>query len=151
MMQAHMFSVALFLSLYLAESVAAPPKLPQAAPAEVGMNGQRLAEIDQIVAQGLDEKKMPGCVVLVARHGKIVFFKAYGNRSVEPETTPMTTDTVFDMASITKPVATATSIMLLVEQGKLRLDDTVARHWPEFGTNGKESITIEQLLTHQGG
>jgi uncharacterized protein YbbC (DUF1343 family) len=151
MMQSRLFHVAVLLSLCLAEGAAAPPKLPQAAPAEVGMNAQKLAEIDQIVAQGLEEKKMPGCVVLVARRGKIVFFKAYGNRSVEPQTTPTTIDTVFDMASITKPVATATSVMLLVEQGKLRLDDTVARHWPEFGTNGKETITIEQLLTHQGG
>jgi uncharacterized protein YbbC (DUF1343 family) len=140
------------LSMCVAQSaLAAPPKLPQAAPEEVGMSSEKLAAIDSIVAQGLEEKKMPGCVVLVARRGKIVLLKAYGNRSVEPEATPMTTDTVFDMASITKPLATATSVMLLVEAGKLRLDDTVAKHWPEFGSNGKESITIEQLLTHQGG
>ena len=115
------------------------------------MSSAKLQELDAVVAEGLREEKMPGCVLLVARRGTIVWLKAYGNRSVEPEVTPMTTDTVFDMASITKPVATATSVMLLVEQGKLRLEDPAAKHWPEFGANGKDAITIEQLLTHQSG
>ena len=132
-------------------ALAAPPKLPQARPEQVGMSAARLAGIDEIVAEGLEAKKMPGCVVLVARQGKVVFFKAYGNRRVEPSTEAMTTDTVFDMASITKPVATATSILLLVEQGKLGLDDRVVEHWPEFGQHGKEAITVRQLLIHQGG
>jgi uncharacterized protein YbbC (DUF1343 family) len=94
---------------------------------------------------------MPGCVVLIARRGRIAFLKAYGNKRVGPEPVAMTTDTVFDMASITKPVATATSVMILLEQRKLRLDDPVARHVSEFGQNGKDQITIFQLLTHQGG
>ena len=63
----------------------------------------------------------------------------------------MTTDTVFDMASLTKPIATATSVMILVERGKLRLDDPVAKYLPDFAQQGKDKITIEQLLTHQGG
>ena len=63
----------------------------------------------------------------------------------------MTTDTVFDLASLTKPIATATSVMILVERGKLRLEDPAAKHVPEFGCNGKEKVTVFQLLTHQGG
>lgn len=124
------------------------------------MNADKLAEINGVVAEALSKKQMPGCVVLIARQGRIVWLKAYGNRRVAgadtsaagtPASEPMTTDTVFDLASLTKPVATATSIMLLAEQGKLDVDDPVAKHWPEFGQAGKESITIRQLLTHQGG
>ena len=131
--------------------LAAPPKLPHGSPESVGMDAERLAEIDTVIAEALRDKKMPGCVVLVARRGVVVWLKAYGNRRVEPMAEPMTTDTVFDMASITKPTATATSIMLLVEQGKLSLQDTAAKHWPEFAVHGKHAITIEQLLTHQSG
>ena len=125
--------------------------LPQATPESVGMDSQHLARIDDIVAQGLAEKRMPGCVVCIGRQGKIVLLKAYGNKQLQPSEVPMTTDTVFDMASITKPVATATSIMLLVERGQLKLGQRVAEIIPEFGVNDKESITIFDLLTHQSG
>jgi len=125
--------------------------LPTADPEAVGMSAARLAEIDRVVAQGLDAGQMPGCVVLIARGGRIAFLKAYGNRWVDPERRPMTTDTVFDLASLTKPIATASSIMLLCQQGRLRLDDRVSRHLGEFAGGGKEAITVYQLLTHQGG
>lgn len=94
---------------------------------------------------------MPGCVVLVGRSGRIAWLKAYGARQLVPEVVPMTTDTVFDLASLTKPVATAASIMTLIEQGRLNLDDKVSKYIPDFGTNGKDAITIEHLLTHQAG
>src|SRR5687767_6561926 len=139
------------LLLLTCAAAAAPPKLSRATPEDVGMSPAKLAEIDSLVEEGLAQQRMPGCVVLVARQGKIVLLKAYGQKALKPEPRPMTTDTVFDMASITKPVATATSVMLLIEQGKLGLDDTAANHWPEFGKHGKERITIRQLLTHQGG
>ncbi|MFV0445098.1 MAG: exo-beta-N-acetylmuramidase NamZ domain-containing protein [Planctomycetaceae bacterium] len=125
--------------------------LPHAAPGEVGLDAARLARIDELVAEGLSEKKMPGCVVCIGRHGRIAFLKAYGNKQVEPDVVPMTTDTVFDMASITKPVATATSIMMLIERGQLRLADKVVAYIPEFAPHGKDAITIHQLLTHQSG
>src|SRR5262249_35906072 len=64
---------------------------------------------------------------------------------------PMTLDTVFDLASLTKPVATASSLMALVQDGKVRLNDPVVRYWAEFGQNGKEKVTIRQLLTHTSG
>jgi uncharacterized protein YbbC (DUF1343 family)/CubicO group peptidase (beta-lactamase class C family) len=99
----------------------------------------------------MDEGNMAGCVVLVGRSAGIVFEKAYGYRSVEPAKEEMTIDTVFDMASLTKPVATATSVMILVERGKLRLDDKAAKYLPGFAQKGKEDITIEQLLVHSSG
>lgn len=125
--------------------------LPRVAPEQVGLAGSQLDQIDAVIAEGIDAGQMPGCVVLVARHGRIALLKAYGNRAVEPTTVPMTTDTVFDMASLTKPVATATSVMVLVDREMVRLDDPAAQHVPEFGQNDKEAITIYQLLTHQGG
>jgi uncharacterized protein YbbC (DUF1343 family)/CubicO group peptidase (beta-lactamase class C family) len=115
------------------------------------MAGAKLEAIDGTVADGLAKGEMAGCVVCVGRDGKIVYLKAFGDRQSEPDRAAMTTDTLFDMASVTKPVATATSIMLLVEQGRLRLRDRIAQHMPEFGQKGKEDITVEDLLLHQGG
>ncbi len=115
------------------------------------MSARQLTLIDQVVAEGLANKRMPGCVVAVGRKGKLVFLKAYGDRQIEPKQVAMTTDTIFDLASLTKPLATATSVMKLIEQGKLRLHDRVAAYLPEFGKNGKDRITIYHLLTHQGG
>ena len=115
------------------------------------MDGAKLLAIDRIVADGIRAGEMPGCVVTIGRHGKIVFQKAYGDRQVEPHRLPMTVDAVFDMASLTKPMATATSVMILVEEGKIDLEAPVARYLPEFGRNGKEKITVFHLLTHQSG
>ncbi len=137
------------LCLLIAKPVAAG--LPRSEPEAVGLDAQRLQRIDEIVAEGLAEKKMPGCVVCVGRHGKIAFLKAYGQKQLQPSEMPMTTDTVFDMASITKPVATATSVMLLIERGQLRLSDKVASLIPEFAANDKEPITIHDLLIHHSG
>lgn len=130
---------------------AAPPKLEHAAPEEVEMDSRRLAHIDTVVAEGLARKRMPGCVVLVGRRNRIVMEKAYGYRQLLPTKQVMTTDTVFDLASLTKPIATATSVMRLLEAGRVRLSDPVAKHIPEFAAQGKGKITILHLLTHQGG
>jgi uncharacterized protein YbbC (DUF1343 family)/CubicO group peptidase (beta-lactamase class C family) len=119
--------------------------------ANLGFDFERLKSIDGQVAREIEKGNMPGCVVMVGRQDGIAFAKAYGHRQIEPTKEAMTLDTVFDMASVTKPVATATSIMLLVERGQVRLGDPVATYIPEFAQNGKESITIEHLLTHQSG
>ncbi len=116
-----------------------------------GMNPSVEAYIDHSVAQSLDDGKMSGCVVLIGRRAGIAFEKAYGNRRVEPNQEAMTTDTLFDMASLTKPLATATSVMILLERGQLRLRDKVAKYFPEFAANGKQDLTIEQLLVHSSG
>jgi uncharacterized protein YbbC (DUF1343 family)/CubicO group peptidase (beta-lactamase class C family) len=110
-----------------------------------------LAELDRVVQQGIEHGDCPGAVVLIVHRGEIVHRKAYGLRSKEPAEAPMTVDTVFDLASLTKPMATATSVFLLIEHGKLRLTDRVSQHLPDFGANGKEAITVEQLLLHTSG
>ncbi len=115
------------------------------------MSAQQLAYIDEAIADEIAKKQLPGAVVLVGRQGKIVWRKAYGNRTLEPTPEAMTPDTIFDLASLTKVVATATSVMILVERGKIRLGDPVARYIPEFGEMGKKTITVEQLLTHRSG
>lgn len=115
------------------------------------VNQDRLARIDRVVADGIRRGNMPGCVVLIQHQGQEVFFKAYGNRQLKPTQIAMTKETVFDLASLTKPIATATSIMQLVEQGKLQLNAPASKYLPDFKGHGKEYITIQQLLTHQGG
>ena len=141
---------ALVVSLALT-ATASSATLPTATPESVGLRSERLDQIGELAQEGLQRKRMPGCVVMIGRHGKIVYHEAFGHRQLQPELLPMQKDTVFDMASITKPVATATSIMILVEQGRIRLRDRVTTYVPEFGNSGKEQITVTQLLTHQAG
>ena len=139
------------LLLSLPALLHAEPPLPDAKPEEVGASAERLDRIDSVVKQALDRGDAPGAVVLVLHRGRIIFRRAYGLRSKQPAEAPMTVDTVFDLASLTKPLATASSIMLLVEQGKLRPSDPVARYLPAFAAKGKDKITVEQLLLHTSG
>src|SRR4029434_7440566 len=125
--------------------------LPTSAPTAVGMSPAHLAYLDEIVEAEIAKKQLPGAVVIVGRQGKIVWRRAYGNRALEPQPEPMTIDTIFDLASLTKVVATATSVMMLVERGLVRLGDPVSRYIPEFAENGKKNITVEQLLVHRSG
>ncbi len=92
-----------------------------------------------------------GAVLVVGHDGQVIYRKAFGNSSLEPTRTPMAVDTVFDIASLTKVVATTTAVMQLVEQGKVRLNDPVVKYIPEFGQNGKADITVRDLLTHYSG
>ncbi|HLJ97694.1 MAG TPA: exo-beta-N-acetylmuramidase NamZ domain-containing protein [Gemmataceae bacterium] len=120
-------------------------------PSITSIDPDRLARIDRVVSRAIEQGQMPGAVILILHRGAAVFRKAYGLRSKEPAATPMTLDTVFDLASLTKPIATATSVLLLVEEGKLRFSDRVAQYLPAFGQNGKNRITVEQLLLHTSG
>ncbi len=124
-----------------------------ATPAAAGFSAERLARIDAAVAEALSAGDLPGAVVLVGRGDRVVFRRAYGNRAVLPGRETMTVDTVFDVASLTKPVATATSVMILVERGKVALSDPVVRHLPDFAAGGgeREKVTVEHLLTHRAG
>jgi len=135
----------------LVSTVATAADLPRLNPSAAGFDPARLAAIDGLVEELIVAEKMPGCVVCIGRRAGIVLLKAYGRRAVKPAPEAMTVDTVFDLASITKPVATATAIMRLVEEGKLRLSDPIATHIPEFAANGKEKLTVHDLLTHQSG
>ncbi len=125
--------------------------LPSVAPEVLGMSGARLGLIDAAVGATIEAREVPGAVVLVARHGRIAYLKAFGHRARVPEIEPMTVDTIFDMASLTKVMATAPSIMLLVEDGRIRLDDRVKRYLPKFTGGGKDAVTVRQLLTHYSG
>jgi uncharacterized protein YbbC (DUF1343 family)/CubicO group peptidase (beta-lactamase class C family) len=145
------FFNAIILAAALASPSLAGAGLPEAEPGRVGLDPERLARIDAAVERATAARQVPGAVVLVGRHGKVAYAKAFGRRAVEPEAEPMTRDTVFDLASLTKPVATATSVMILVERGKVRLDDPVTRHLPEFDNHGKGAVTVEQLLRHRAG
>ncbi|MHC2066363.1 exo-beta-N-acetylmuramidase NamZ domain-containing protein [Bremerella sp. T1] len=126
-------------------------ELPHASPESVGLTEEIGPAIDQEIAAALSEQKMPGCVVTIVKDGKVVYQKAHGNRRVEPSVEPMTVDTVFDMASLTKSIVTATSVMQLIEAGKVELDAPVSQYLPEFKGNGKEAITVRQLLIHTSG
>ena len=107
--------------------------------------------VDSIVTEAIHDKQIPGAVVLIGHNGQVVYRKAFGSRALEPRREPMTVDTIFDLASLTKVVATTTSVMQLVERGRVRLNDPVMKYLPQFAQNGKDDITVRQLLTHYSG
>lgn len=107
--------------------------------------------IDALVAEALAQHQLPGCVVVVGRQSGVVYQKAFGARALLPEREAMSLDTLFDLASLTKPVATAASIMVLVDRGVLELDQPASRYLPWFTGQGKAAITLRQLLTHVSG
>ena len=111
----------------------------------------RLSHIDAVVNDAIAAHRLPGAVVLVGRGDAVVFRKAYGSRAIEPAREPMTVDSIFDLASVTKVVATTTAVMKLLEDGQIRLTDSVATYIPEFGKYGKARITLRDLLTHMSG
>lgn len=106
--------------------------------------------LDKVVTQAVKDGITPGAVLVVGHRGRIVHRKAYGSRSLKPKVEPMTLDTIFDCASLTKVLATAPAVMQLVEQGKLRLTDRLTKHLPDFAA-GKSDIRIRDLLTHYSG
>ncbi len=123
-----------------------------AAMASAAVDATRLARIDALIEQAIRDRHLPGAVVVVGHGGEIVYERAFGARSLAPETPePMTADTVFDLASLTKVVATTTSVMMLVEEGRLRLRDRVAEYVPGFASQGRQAVTITHLLTHTSG
>ncbi len=140
-------------------------RLPVVKPETVGMSSTKLNQINDVMKEAIDRHETPGGVVLIGHRGKIVFRKAFGNRSLVPAVRPMDVSTVFDMASVTKVVATATSLMILLERGAYRLNDHVSVYFPEFAAAtheaskpsptwdplDKSKITIRQLMTHYSG
>ncbi|HEY3972573.1 MAG TPA: serine hydrolase [Candidatus Sulfotelmatobacter sp.] len=111
----------------------------------------KLSGVDAVIQQAIADGTIPGAVLVVGHDGSVIYRKAYGERALEPKREPMTLDTVFDLASLTKVIATTTSVMQLVEQGKVRMNDPVAKYLPEFAQNEKGDITVRQLLTHYSG
>ncbi|SVA17742.1 uncharacterized protein METZ01_LOCUS70596, partial [marine metagenome] len=121
------------------------------APISAEIDRTRLQRIDTLVESAIQAGQLRGAVVLVGHQGEVVYQRAFGARSVDGPDDPMTLDTIFDLASLSKVVATTMSVMALVEDGRVRLRDTVATYIPEFARHGKEPITVEHLLTHVSG
>ena len=134
----------------LAAGAALAAVVPQV-PDAPSVDTARLALIDAAIGEAIEDGHLPGAVVLVWHVGRTVYSRAFGHRALVPSREAMTLDTVFDLASLTKVVATTTSVMALMEDGRLRLTDPVARHLPGFERHGKDTVTIEQLLTHVSG
>lgn len=107
--------------------------------------------VDDAVLAAIAARQIPGCVVAIGRRDGLVLLRAYGDRAVEPAREPNDVDTIYDLASLTKPIATATSIAILAERGALSLDDRVARFLPAFAAGGKERATVRDLLHHTSG
>ncbi|MGA2516412.1 MAG: exo-beta-N-acetylmuramidase NamZ domain-containing protein [Thermodesulfobacteriota bacterium] len=112
---------------------------------------EQLVPIAELAKKEIQAGRIPGAVILIGNRGKVVYRRAFGLRALKPKKVPMTTDTVFDIASLTKVIATSTAVVQLIETGKLNLEDPVAKYWPEFKLNGKEAITVRDLLTHYSG
>ena len=126
--------------------------LPAKAPSAVGMSAARLANIDRVIERGIKAGGYPGAAVVVGRKGAAVWEKGFGRLgwtsdigSVVPERT------IYDLASLTKVVGTTTAVMILFDEGKLRLDDRVVQYIPEFGGGAKDNVTIRMLLEHRSG
>ncbi len=117
----------------------------------IAIDFERLSRIDGAVEAAIADGDLPGAVVLVWSRGQTAYLKAFGRRAVEPASEPMTVDTIFDLASLTKVVATTTAVMMLVEEGRVRLRAPVAEYLPAFARRGKERITVGQLLAHVSG
>ncbi len=118
-------------------------------PADVDMQPERLQRAVSVVRHAIEDDEIPGAVVLVARHGRVVIHEAFGHRDVE-RTVPMQTDSLFRMASNSKAI-TATGILLLVDQGKLDLDAAVKTYLPAFDNDAWSDVTLRHLLTHTAG
>ena len=112
---------------------------------------RELVGIDSIVADEIEQGHIPGAVVLVGRPEKILYHKAFGLAVSEPYQQQMRKDTIFDIASLTKPVSTAASIMILADRGLIGPNDLVGKYIPSFACNGKEQVRIRHLLTHTSG
>jgi uncharacterized protein YbbC (DUF1343 family)/CubicO group peptidase (beta-lactamase class C family) len=122
-----------------------------AAPSVPSIDTTRLGAIEELVREDIAQKKLPGAVVLIGRGDRVVFHRAIGHRALVPAAEPMTLDTIFDLASLTKVVATATAVTMLIEDGKVRLIDRVSTYIPGFERYGKADITVRHLLTHMSG
>jgi uncharacterized protein YbbC (DUF1343 family)/CubicO group peptidase (beta-lactamase class C family) len=138
-----------FLLMYIQSQL--PAQSPMRTPAQAAINQPGFEAIDMLMQDAVARGNIPGGVVLIGHNDKVVYRKAFGSRSLEPTREPMTVDTIFDLASLTKCIATTTSVMQLISEGRVRLNDPVSAYLPEFRQNGKEDITVRELLTHFSG
>jgi len=142
--------LAIFLFI-LQAVVTRPPSACAAVNSASDLSEAQLAPLASVIEEAIRTGRCPGAVVLVGQQGRVVYRRAFGNRAVVPQQVRMTPDTIFDLASLTKVIATTTAVMQLVERGMISLEDPVADYWPEFKAHGKEDITVRELLTHYSG
>lgn len=128
-----------------------PPLTPKPSPPATHVEARQLTAVESAVRDAIDAGHTPGAVVLIGTSKQDLYRRAFGFRARKPEPIPMTVDTVFDLASLTKVVATAAAVMILQQEKQLAIDDPAAKYFPEFAANGKKTITIEQLLLHTSG
>lgn len=145
----------LFTVLFI-HSVAFSQHLQKVAPESVSMDSKRLENADRAIEKAITDKEIPGAVLAVVRNGKMAYLKAYGRKQLSPKKEKMDVNTVFDLASVTKPVATAISAMILIERGELRLLDRVNLFIPNFmawtdSTRREKDIRVIDLMTHTSG
>ena len=146
--------ILLIASLFVALQINAQ-HLPNVSPETVGIDSKKLQQADLIINQAIANKEIPGAVFAVVRNGRMAYLKAYGSKEIYPSRVVMDVNTVFDLASLTKPLATAISAMILVERGQLRLIDKVNLFIPDFKPwsegKRKKEIRVLDLLTHTSG
>jgi CubicO group peptidase (beta-lactamase class C family) len=149
--------VFIFICLSIPISLCNAQRLPDARPEDEGMSSSHLNRVRSLIRDAIERKEFPGAVLLVGRREKIVFREAFGHSQWIPKRRSMNTDMIFDLASLTKPIVTATSIMILVEKGMISLWDKVIEYVPEFspyrGNSGQEGkdVRLWHLLTHTSG
>ena len=141
------------VSLPAVAEILAPvsPGLPEREPSAVGMSAARLANIDRVVSRGVKAGGYPGAAVVVGRKGFSVWSRGFGSLDWSGKASVSSTESIYDLASLTKVVATTTAIMILYDEGRVDLHAPVATYLPEFSGGLKDQVTVEQLLTHRGG
>ncbi|HJQ11348.1 MAG TPA: serine hydrolase [Gemmatimonadaceae bacterium] len=127
------------------------PTLVRIEPGAVSMANDLSARLDSIVKVAMSEGAAPGVALAVGRYSRLVHLKSYGHIDNTPDSPPVTDSTMFDMASLTKVVATTTALMILEDEGRLNLDSTVRFYIPELNDSSKAKITVRQILTHNAG
>jgi CubicO group peptidase (beta-lactamase class C family) len=141
----------LLTALFLLSNGGAEGGLPSKEPSAVGMSAKRLEKVDKVVARAIKAGGFPGAAVLIGRSGATVLEKGYGNLSWSGKNAVVPARTIYDLASLTKVVATTTGIMVLFDEGKIRLDDPISKFIPAFAGGAKDDITIKLLLEHRSG
>ena len=120
-------------------------------PVQKEIQKERFSRIDYVIEEEIEKGNFPGAVVLVGKQSDILYWEAFGNEAIEPFKEPINRNTIFDLASLTKPISTATSIMILRDRKALDLDDYVGTYLPAFACNGKEKVRLKHLLSHTSG
>ena len=143
------FGAALLIAASQTPTTRTQPEV-RPSPLQAVFHPDKLVEMDAAINQAVADHQCPGAVLWLERNG-VAYHKAYGKRALAPGEEPMTEDTIFDAASLTKVVACTPAVMLLVERGQIELEERVQTYLPEFKGDGKETITIRQLLTHTSG